>query len=62
MIAAWFGHAQVVNMLIDANVNLEAKNSDKCDSKASVRYLCIFAYIYDDFRATVIYCAAERGE
>ena len=61
MIAAMHGHAQVVRMLIDANVNTVAKNNAGCDSKASVRYLCIFADIFDDFRATAIYWAADAG-
>ena len=59
MIAAANGHAQVVRMLIDANVNTVAKNNKGCE--ASVRYLCIFADIFDDFRATAIYWAAEDG-
>ena len=59
MIAAANGHAQVVRMLIDANVNLEAANAFGCE--ASVRYLCIFADMFDDFRSTAVYWAAEDG-
>ena len=59
MIAAMHGRAKVVRMLIDANVNVDAANAFGCE--ASVRYLCIFADMFDDFRSTAVYWAAAEG-
>ena len=59
MIAAMHGRAKVVRMLIDANVNVDAANAFGCE--ASVRYLCIFADMFDDFRSTAIYFAGKNG-